>query len=536
MTRQLKDGVELRRGDNSERFVAFAFAAADLVAEVDFSGKITYAAGAYRSKMGAPPDAWIGRSLRDLVTPADHDALDTALMILTERGRLLPWTVRLSNKPRTEVALAGLRLESASRPARLCVTFALPPAPLGGVLQASSASGLARATEARQRSGISCELGLLEVEGSSGDVVGPALEVLAPNALTSEIALGRFGLLGPEGTASGLVDVAAALEALLRDQGVTASVSSHALPLAPDGLTRPQAARALRQALDAFAKGGVDGMEAAGFGKGLAGYVQGTMKHAGAMRRAIKEQRFALLFQPIVSLQDREPHHMEALLRPEPVPGCPADSPQDFVLLAETIGLATELDLAVAAMACEAATRADLPIAFNLSGQSMQDPVFRDRLVATLIRSPARKANRLVVEMTETAQLENVEEAVRTAQLLREMGIPFCLDDFGAGGADVRVLRAMPADIVKLDGSYIPGIISDGRERAFMTGMIEIARAAGAAVVAERVETEAEAEVLKSLSVDYGQGWLFGRPAELPVHDPIVIPGKRKGDSSGLWG
>ncbi len=536
MAGQPGDDVQLRRSDNSERFVAFAFAAADLVAEVDASGLITYAAGAYRSRFGSLPDEWVGRPLYDMVVPADHDALSTALMMLAERGRLLPWMVRLANRQRTEVALAGLRLAPGGRPPRLCLTFALPPSPRADSMQGSSAQALARATEARLRAGLPCEMGLLEIDGSGAETIGPALEALAPDSLASELAPGRFGLLGPGADADGLVKIAASLEAMLRDQGVAATVSSRQLPLDVQGLTQRQAARALRQALDAFSRDGMTGLTEAGFERGLAGYVQGAMDHAGAMRRAIGERRFELAYQPIVSLATRDVHHVEALLRPAPVPGCPANTPQDFVVLAETVGLASELDLAVASMACDAAVRASVPVAFNLSGQSMQDPVFRDRLLAKLITHPARKANKLAVEMTETAQLENIAEAAQTATMLRELGIPFCLDDFGAGAADVRVLRALPTDIVKLDGSYVPGVVSDSRARAFLTGMVEIARAGGAAVVAERVETAEEAEALQAIGVDYGQGWLFGRPGALPL--PAIVPPvrRRQGVGKESWG
>ena len=532
---QARDGVQLRRTDNNERFVAFAFAAADLVAEIDQAGTITYAAGAYRSRFGTLPEAWVGRSVYDMVAPVDHEALGTAMMMLSERGRLLPWMIRLANKQRTEAAFAGLRLAPEGRPMRMCVTFALLPAPVASGQGQSSPASLARATEARLRAGLACEMGLLEIEASDSDAVRPALEALVPDALASEIAPGRFGLLGSNASGKDLMKVAAALESLLHDQGVAATVSSRQLSIDADGLTQRQAARALRQALDAFARDGSCGLTAAGFEGGLASYVQGAMEHAGAMRRAISDRKFTLMYQPIVSLTTRELHHVEALLRPQPVPGCPANNPQDFVLLAETVGLASELDLAVAGMACDAAVRASVPVAFNLSGQSMQDATFRDRLVAKLIAHPARKAKKLAVEMTETAQLEDLGEAAKTAQMLRDMGIPFCLDDFGSGAADVRVLRAIPADIVKLDGSYVSGIVTDGRERAFVTGMVEIARAAGAEVVAERVETQAEADALRAIGADYGQGWLFGKPGALPVPTPVAVA-KRRGEMQESWG
>lgn len=75
--------------------------------------------------------------------------------------------------------------------------------------------------------------------------------------------------------------------------------------------------------------------------------------------------------------------------------------------------------------------------------------------------------------------------------MLRSLGVPFCLDDFGAGAADVRLLRALTADIVKLDGSYVPGVARGGRERAFVARMVEIARAAGASVVPRRTPGQA---------------------------------------------
>jgi len=204
------------------------------------------------------------------------------------------------------------------------------------------------------------------------------------------------------------------------------------------------------------------------------------------------------------------------LIRPQPIAGCAFSGAQEFVMLVEALGLADELDLAVARLACQAAGKAATPVAFNLSGQSVQNAGFRDRLIKLLAASPARQADLVIVEMTETTEIKVLEEADLTATALRSLGIAFCLDDFGAGAADIRLLRALNPDIVKLDGSNIPGIAEDGRERAFVAGIVEIVRAAGAEIVAERVEIEAEAEVLRQLGVQYGQGWLFGYPGPLP--------------------
>ena len=513
------DDAQVRHPSSNERFVAFAFAAADLVAEVDPEGRITYAAGAFRARLGQAPEAFVGRPIQSLVAPADHEVLDAALLLLLEKGRLAPLLIRLADAKRTQLALAGLVSAPAGCPARLCLTFAVPPAP-ANMPQLASPHTFARAVGTRLRAQTPHGVGLIEVTSSDagaslGAVVSSALHALAPGVLASEIAPGRFGLLGDD-SPTGLAATAASLEAVLRVQnGATAAVASRGLSLKSEGLTSTQAARALRQALSVFARDGAPGLDEAGFAGGLTDYVNRATTHAGALRRAIRERHFELLFQPIVSLADRTLHHYEALLRPKPIPGCPFSSPQEFVTLVETLGLADELDFAVADLASAAAAGAAAPVAFNLSGQSMQSATFRNRLLALLSASPACRAGRLAVEMTETAEVENLAEAARTVAALRAIGVPFCLDDFGAGAADVRVLRALPANVVKLDGSYVPGVAEGGRERAFVVGMIDIARAAGAEVVAERVETEAEAEALRAIGVTYGQGWLFGRPAPL---------------------
>jgi EAL domain-containing protein (putative c-di-GMP-specific phosphodiesterase class I) len=515
--------VHLRRAQNNERFVAFAFAGADMLAETDLDGVMTYAAGAFRSKFGSTPESYVGKPLRELVAASDHDTIDLALALLRERGRLPPMMIRLSDAERSLFSLAGIALAAQGRPPRLCLSFARPPVPLTSARHGGSAHGLARAAEARLRAGERCGLGLIEILGrgsdaiSGGEALGQALQSAVPDALVTEIAPGRFGLLGEAGTQSDLQAIAAAIGETLRSQGVEVTVAARHLKLADDRLTQTQAARGLRQALNSFARDGAAGFDEAGLGAGLAGYMRRAESQTANLRRAIRGGHFSLLYQPIVSLLDGSLHYSEALIRPEGLPDTPHAVPQDFVMLVEALALADELDLAVARLACEAAARTASPVAFNLSGQSVQSAGFRQRLVELLSTSTARTAGLISIEMTEAAELEDMAEASRTADALRVLGVPFCLDDFGAGAADIRLLRELKADIVKLDGSYVPGVAQGGRERTFVAGMVEIARGAGAEIIAERLETEAEADVLRKLGVQYGQGWLFGRPGTLPV-------------------
>ena len=459
--------------------------------------------------------------------------------MLMERGRLLPWVVRLANRERSPMAVSGLRLARPGRPVRLCLTFSLPPAPLGDVANSVTSAGLIRMAEARLRTGDAGELGLLQVNAIGHcedlpDMVSAAIEAIVPQTMTSEIAPGRFGCIPPGAGTHDLVAVAGQIEEALRRRGVQVEVAAQGIPLSSNRLTRYQAARALRHALSVFARDGLAGLAGTDFTDGLAGYVHRTAERAGLLRRAITERRFDLAYQPIVSLRTGALHHYEALLRPHPIPGCEIASTQEFVLLVETVGLAGELDMAVADTASRAAETAEAAIAFNVSGQSMQNPGFREAILAKFASSRACQAGRLAVEMTETAEIEDVAEAARTAKALRDMGITFCLDDFGAGSSDVRMLRDIDADVVKLDGSYVQGLARDGRERAFVVGLIEIARGAGAEIVAERIETAEEADMLREMGVHYGQGFLFGRAAPLPK--PQVTAARRKGKVTEQWG
>ncbi len=514
--------VHLRRADTNERFVAFAFAGAEMMAEADPDGTVTYATGAFRTRLGEAAEAYIGRPLSTLIAPCDHEALGMALMMLTQRGRLCPMLVRMADPLRSQLAMAGVLLAGPGRPSRICLTFARPPEPATALLRQGGPQRFARAAEAGVRDSSCKDIYLLEISSDGARrALDPALferafEGVAPRAEASELAPGRYGIIDFSDANDDPATRSGALQSALRQQGVNVSVDATRLSLAANGLTPPQAARALRQALSTFARSGLKGLSEAGLDRELSGYMQRAGRKSDILRRVMRDGRFNLSYQPIVHLSDRRPHHHEALIRPKPIPEIPLAGPQDFIMLVEALGLADELDLQIARMACDRAVAAASPVAFNISGQSVQNPGFRKRLIAMLRHHPACTAKLAMVEITETAEIEDVAEGLATVEALRSIGVPFCLDDFGAGTADMRLLRALTPDIVKLDGSYVPGITTTGRERSFIAGMVEIARAVGASVVAERIETEAEAAALSGLGVTFGQGWLFGRPDELP--------------------
>ncbi len=129
---------------------------------------------------------------------------------------------------------------------------------------------------------------------------------------------------------------------------------------------------------------------------------------------------------------------------------------------------------------------------------------------------PSGSYRRLLVELTETAEIEDVATAATTLKRLREQNIGICLDDFGAGAAAFRYLRDFPVDYLKIDAAYVQGALRGERERNVVTSMLELARSVGAETIAEGIETRELARLMEQLGCTFGQGWLFGKAAPLP--------------------
>jgi EAL domain-containing protein (putative c-di-GMP-specific phosphodiesterase class I) len=524
--------------DIRDRFLAFAFAAADLLVETALDGTIGFAAGAFRPHFGTDGDRFLYQRITTLIAPGDHAALAMALATVTLRGRIPPMALRLNDPARTPMAVAAMLMPGP--PPRIC--FTLGPLPLS---YASSRSApdeslrdsklFLREAEAMLRAGAEGTLGLLEIRGwhaakldlSAADTrmlrdgIGAVLTAAGPGTLASEIADGRYGLLAPAPLDLG--PVIAGLEQLIGKSPAArlAGIAAVNLRLEPGDLAAPQAARALRYAVSRFAESGAEAVVASGAARGLSGVIAQASARARAVLETLTERRFRLAFQPVVSLADRSIHHYEALLRPIPTPGNHAHSTQDFVAFAEVAGLSEELDWAVLQEALAAQRAApNTSIAVNISGLSMQSPAFRQRMLPALAASPnltgPQGAGRLLIELTETAEIEDMPEAAAGIAQLRQIGVPVCIDDFGAGAAAFHYLREFRVDYVKIDGAFIRAATYGARERGFVAAMVEIARTVDARIVAEMIETEEQAALMGELGVSFGQGWLFGRPGALP--------------------
>ncbi len=224
--------------------------------------------------------------------------------------------------------------------------------------------------------------------------------------------------------------------------------------------------------------------------------------------RCLREDRFRLAFQPVVDC-DGNIHFHEALLRMTDQAG-EIVAAGHLIPVAEKLGLVRLIDRAVVQMTVAALTRfPDARLSFNISGTTATDPRWYPQVIE-ILASNQHLCDRLIVEITETVALGDLSETVRFVEQLRALGCGVAIDDFGAGYTSFRNLRRMPCDILKLDGTFCSDLSGNPDNQYFVRSLIDLARTFNMKTVAEWVETEADAALLREWKVDLMQGNLFG--------------------------
>lgn len=242
------------------------------------------------------------------------------------------------------------------------------------------------------------------------------------------------------------------------------------------------------------------------------------MRSALVARAVLDEERFELWCQPIVDLHAPQPaqSHFELLMRWRDREG-QVRPPAELIAAAERYQLGLRLDRAIIGSLLtwldkhpEAAARVE-QCSINLGAATLADEDFGVYLAHRLRRS-ALKASQVCVEITETSVVRDMTRTCRFIAQMRELGCRFALDDFGTGFCSFSYLRNLNVDYLKIDGSFVRGIDQPGLSEAVVRSITEIAHLLDMRAVGEQVETEQQLELLRTIGVDYGQGYLFQRP------------------------
>ncbi len=224
---------------------------------------------------------------------------------------------------------------------------------------------------------------------------------------------------------------------------------------------------------------------------------------------ALNQRRIAMAFEPVVEARSRQSAFYECLVRMEQEGGKVLLAP-DIVPVAERLGLIRlvdhrVLDLVVA----ELAAAPDVSLSLNISPDTTMDPDWWSS-IESLMRAHPGVAERLIVEITETVAIQDIDDLRSFVIRLKNLGSRIAIDDFGAGYTSFRNLRKLDVDIVKIDGAFVQNIAASADDRAFVQTLIDLARRLKIKTVAEWVQDEEAASLLRDWGCDYIQGRLIG--------------------------
>jgi len=528
-------------GPQRARLLAFAFARADLLLELDRTATITYASGAARWAVDRSADELIGVKFPTLAAPESVGVLRDLQKAFAQGQRFAPQTL-LFKRGGQAVAASVAGCPMPEMPDRYFLTIAHPHKRTSelhsGAVARNDASGLLtkesfekhakQALEAAKQQGEELEMTMVDL-AKLGDFKTRLSEENADTFMRG------VGLILKKQSAGG--DAAAQLDdtkfSVLHTRDVAREdieneISSFAKRMDPQGggltvlaqtldidaalLEDEDAGRALVYAINKFAISEPGEFSIAKLSDGLKQLVKETVQRVTDFKETLAARGFTLHFQPIVDLRTREVQHQEALTR---LPD--GRSPFQMVTFAEEIGLVTELDHAVCRQALDL-LKADpmlCDIAINVSGRSLQSELFVAALLELLGRYPHVR-RRIKIEITESSRIEKLDAVGDVVRKLQAEHHKVCLDDFGSGSATLHYLRALPVDIVKIDGMFVKDLASNRRDLAMVRSIGSMCRELDMQTVAEFVEDEKQVVQLNECKIQKGQGYLFGKPRPTP--------------------
>ncbi|MGI9501398.1 MAG: EAL domain-containing protein [Geminicoccaceae bacterium] len=501
-----------------DRFIGFAFAGGDLLIETDLEGRITYVAGATQTISGRGEEAMIGRMLTDMVVPGLATIVKHFLDELGIEGRVQPCRIGFEGVGGRWLIMSGYASKERPEVLQLSIRFDLPDhADQRPMLEADLFKNqLIERLEPSSQASMLTMVDLSELETWSDEAaascrheIGKSLQGLcSEDSTTGWLDDGVLGIVQHDEMDIEELEATVRTHSKIADPtGVGLTPKAASLSMNSAGLHPGDAAQALLYAINRFAESKGEGFSIGSLQDGFDKMVKETVQRVVEVRETVSNDDVELNFQPIVDLKTGIAHHYEVLSRLKN-----GTSPFDLVCFAEQVGLIADFDLMVCRRVIAMLDTRDhptIPLAVNLSARSMESHAFGRALITLLSRFSTMRGQ-LMFELTESAAITNPEPVAALIKALRKRSFKVCLDDFGSGAAAFHYLRAFPFDYVKIDGMYIRS--TGRRDHGILKGMTALCRELGVISVAEMIETDVQADRLRRLGIDLGQGYFFGRP------------------------
>jgi diguanylate cyclase (GGDEF)-like protein len=250
------------------------------------------------------------------------------------------------------------------------------------------------------------------------------------------------------------------------------------------------------------------------------------------LERALESEEFLIYYQPIIELASGRTVEVEALIRWEhPQRGMLL--PAQFIPLAEQSGLIVSIGRWVLREACRQVSAWQhaypeldgLVVSVNLAARHAQEPTLAQE-VSQVLDDARLRPQSLRLELTETVAIDDHPNVLATLRDIAQRGVRLAIDDFGTGYASLRYLRRFPADVVKIDRSFVDGIVNDPDDTAIVKSVVALAGALQRETVAEGIETAEQLAALRALGCERGQGYYFARPMSAANFERWLIRGE----------
>lgn len=552
------------RSDAAAKLAAFAFCRADLLVELNHNLRIEFTSSARANGSWSDEMLRRGALFPDLVGEEDRSRLVETLQGLDGGGRVIDCHLQLAlGGDPVECQMSGYRVPDFANHYFLAIKFrpsrvAKPTADgsrrdveSGTLERESFRTAAAQRIQQLQASGAGTAFSLIRIDdletirqnlteegyGKLLGKVGATLKRLSVDQDTvGRISEDSFGLLHDKSHDEGEIRerLSQASDGVLgRAHGLATSIET--VDVGDRALSETEVANVLSFTIRRFVRGKVKTGEKA-LSTVLDEMATENVKVVQMFKRICGTREFDFVFMPICDLRSGATHHYEILSRFAKLEGT-GISTFDMMSLAEEVGVISDFDLAAARKTIKLigdmskglgtampgslrgmAEKLALPtLALNISGSSILNDAFVKELIG-MLRAVSNLSKNLSFEITESAEIVDLEKANANIQKLRDMRFSVALDDFGAGAASFDYLNVLKVDVVKFDGPVVRRALATDLGKDFLASMASLCTRSNIKTVAEMVEDESMAANLLGFGIDYGQGYHFGKPSpEFPT-------------------
>lgn len=520
-----------------DQFLAFSFAAADLLIEADADGKIISTLGASKNLTGHEDKDLRSTHWLEILTPKDQAYLKSSIALGIAGKRSGPFLVELAETGK-KALLSAISMPQSDH---LHITIGLaneladmivmdsPAKPTQQLLTRDElTTDFAQKIKDAQSLDKNVSMTLLDLGRSKAyverigknewqdlqeEIASSIQSVSYEGSSAGKVDDNKYTILHDDNFAiDGLTQQLATLTARKDPTGEGLTPSDKTLKADLSQMSAKAATHSVFYTLQAFEEKGTK-LNIETLSAGVEAYIENSAEKISDLKGFIDTKRFDLYFQPIINIGNNELSYYEILSR------FSHGNTQDWVLLAEQCGYAKDLDLAVIDKALNyiryKAGTTSAKFSVNISGQSISDSGFFDKLLYML--EPYDNIHeRLSFEITESYQIDDIERVAQHVQALKERGFLIALDDFGAGSSSFDYLQKLDVDIVKIDGQYIRNIKASQKDMAIVKSVTSMCTSLGIKIVAEFIQDLETVKLLRNLGIEYGQGYYYARPRPAP--------------------